>query len=63
MSAIRDALNRTERPQVEIAKAARMHPVNLSQFKAGKRPLPLDTLCDLAEVLGLEITVKRQRRV
>lgn len=62
MSAIRDALNRTERPQVEIAKAAGIHPVNLSQFKAGDRTLPLAALCKLAEVVGLEITVKRAKR-
>jgi transcriptional regulator with XRE-family HTH domain len=58
MDRIRKALERDERPQRTIAKAAGIHHVNLSQFKAGQRSLPLDTLCTLAGVLGLEITVQ-----
>jgi hypothetical protein len=62
MQAIRDAVTRDPRPQQDIAKAAKIHHVNLSQFKAGARPLPLKALCKLAEVVGLEITVKRAKR-
>jgi transcriptional regulator with XRE-family HTH domain len=60
---VREAIARDERPQQEIARAAGIHYVNLSQFKAGARSLPLDTLCKLAEVVGLEITVKKLRRL
>lgn len=65
MDRIRKALDADERPQPEIAKAAGIkNPVNLRQFKAGIRPLPLKTLARLAAVLGLEITVieKKSRR-
>lgn len=62
MSAIRRALNHDGRPQREIAKAAGIHHVNLSQFKAGQRTLPLDTLVALAGVLGLEIRVEEKRK-
>jgi transcriptional regulator with XRE-family HTH domain len=57
MNAIRKALEQDERSQRDIAKAAGVHHVNLSQFKSGKRDLPLDTLCDLAKVLGLAVKV------
>jgi transcriptional regulator with XRE-family HTH domain len=63
MDAIRNALTKSDMPQQDIARRAKIHPVNLSQFKAGKRALPLDTLCDLAEVVGLEVKVARKRRV
>jgi transcriptional regulator with XRE-family HTH domain len=62
MSAIREALSHDPRTMRNIAKAAGVHHVNLSQFKAGDRTLPLDTLCKLAKVVGLEITVKRLSR-
>lgn len=61
MKAVREALSKDARSQREIAKAAGIHHVNLSQFKAGTRDLPLDTLCKLARVVGLEITVKPSR--
>ena len=55
---IRAALKRDERPQKEIARLADIHHVNLSQFKAGDRTLPLDSLAALARVLNLEIAVR-----
>lgn len=63
MQAIRDAVAKDQRPQVDIAKAAGIHAVNLSQFKAGTRTLPLDALCRLAGVVGLELTVRRAKRL
>jgi len=63
MDRIRKAVDSDERPQREIAKAAGIHHVNLSQFKAGKRDLPLDSLCTLAKVVGLEITVQERKRL
>lgn len=57
MNRIRKAIDDDPRPQQEIAKAAGIHFVNLSQFKSGARDLPLGRLCELAKVLGLEITV------
>jgi transcriptional regulator with XRE-family HTH domain len=60
-TAIRRALAADPRPQIEIAKAAGLHPVNLSQFKAGKRELPFDSLVALAKVVGLEISAKPKK--
>lgn len=57
---LRSALAKDPRPQREIADLAGIHYVNLSQFKAGDRDLPLDTLCKLARVLGLEVLVKKR---
>ena len=62
MNRIRKALERDERSQTEIAKACGMHRVNLAQFKAGDRDLPLDSLVRLADVLGLELTVIERRK-
>lgn len=61
MDRIRKALDADERPQVEIAKAAKIHRVNLAQFKSGDRDLPLKALTTLADVLGMEITVKEKK--
>jgi hypothetical protein len=36
---IRDVLKSADYPAVEIARKTGVHPVNLSQFKAGKREL------------------------
>jgi len=59
---IRKAIERDGRTQREIAKAAKIHEVNLAQFKLGNRELPLETLCRVAKVVGLEITVQDKKR-
>jgi transcriptional regulator with XRE-family HTH domain len=63
MDRIRKALRADDRTSAEIAAKAGMDAVNVRQFKAGIRTLPLDTLCKLAAVLGLEIRVEEKRRV
>lgn len=44
----------------DIAKAAGIHPVNLRQFKAEIRSLPLKKLESLAKALGAQITVVKR---
>ncbi len=55
---IRAALAKAHEPAVEIAQATGVHPVNLSQFKAGRRDLPLKNLEAIADHLGLEIVLR-----
>lgn len=61
MNAIRKAVEADPRPQKDIARAAKMNPVNLSQFKHGDA-LTIDSLCRLADVLGLTIRVEPKRK-
>lgn len=58
---IRRAIDADARPQREIAEAAKINAVNLSQFKHGGW-LRVDSLCRLAHALGLEITVKERKK-
>lgn len=59
---VRKALAADTRTMREIAALLDMHPVNLSQFKAGDRDLPLAPLFRLAGILGLEIVVRHVKR-
>lgn len=57
---VRKALSQVE-SVTEIADKTGIHRVNLYQFKAGDRTLPLDTLVKLAGALGLEITIQPKK--
>jgi transcriptional regulator with XRE-family HTH domain len=52
---IRKALANAPQSMAEIAKATGLHRVNVSQFRAGTRELPLRSLEILADYLGLAI--------
>ncbi len=58
---VREALLKSDRPAVEIARAVGVHQVNLSQFKAGARDLPTKNLEAIAAELGFEIVLKPKR--
>jgi DNA-binding Xre family transcriptional regulator len=57
MDKIRRAMIADGRSSVELEAATDIHQVNIRQFKAGKRELPLEQLAKLAKALNLEITV------
>lgn len=61
VSTIRKAVDSDPRSQKDIAAAAKINPVNLSQFKHGGW-LRVDSLCRLAHALGLEITIKERKK-
>ena len=48
------------RTSEEIAKLAKMHPVNVRQFRTGHRDLPLKKLEILARILGAQIVVAKR---
>jgi hypothetical protein len=52
---IRAALAKAEQPAADISRATGIHRVNLSQFKSGRRDLPLSALELLADHLGYQI--------
>jgi transcriptional regulator with XRE-family HTH domain len=56
---LRDLVRNSKRPQKDIAKAAKMNAVNLSQFVTGKRSLSYGSMEKLAEALGVKITTKK----
>lgn len=57
---VRKALSRAE-SVTAVAQRTGINRVNLYQFKAGSRDLPLGTLVKLAGALGLEIVVRERR--
>ena len=59
---IRNLVKADSRTRVDIAAAADIHVVNLSQFISGARSLPLKTLQRLASALGCDITLRRKPR-
>lgn len=59
---LRKAVGEDSREQRVIARLARLHPVSLSQFKLGRRSLPLPALDRLARALGYEIAIIKRRR-
>lgn len=52
---IRNALRKTDQTIAALSESTGIHRVNLSQFKAGTRNLPLLSLELLAESLGIKI--------
>lgn len=54
---IRDRVKSDPRTQVQIARLAKIHPINMNQFATGKQVPKLDALCRIAAVLGMEISV------
>ena len=56
---IRDALRNTSLSRAELSATTGIHPVNLSQFKSGKRELSLQSLETLAKALGMEIVLRK----
>ena len=57
---LREKLKRDPRPDVEIAEAAKLHPVVLNRFKKSRRGLSADSMEQLAAALGYQITLKRR---
>jgi transcriptional regulator with XRE-family HTH domain len=58
---IRDALDQSDHSTAEISRATGVHRVNLSQFKSGRRALPLVSLEAIAEFLGFSIVLVPRR--
>ena len=58
---VREALAQSEHTASEIARATGVHHVNLSQFKSGRRALPLVSLEAIAEFLGFSIVLVPRR--
>lgn len=59
---IRKAMGTDTRTSDELSKATGIHPVNLRQFRAGTRNLPLEKLEALAESLGLEVVTRQKKQ-
>jgi hypothetical protein len=60
---LRAALIDTEIPITEIAKATGVHRVNITQFRSGKRDLPLRSIETIADFLGFELRlIERDKR-
>jgi len=58
---VRDAVENSGMSRYAICKAIGLNQGTLSRFMRG-RGLSLDTLDQMAELLGLEVTVKRTKR-
>jgi transcriptional regulator with XRE-family HTH domain len=59
---VRDAVDASGMSRYRICKHIDLNQGTLSRFMAGKSGLSLDTLDRLADVLGLTVVVKRQRK-
>lgn len=57
---VRALLAETDHPAVRIAEAANVHQVNLSQFRSGKRDLPLKNLEAIADFLGYRVVLEKK---
>ena len=57
---IREALQNSGRSLRELARTLDVNHSQLSRFARGERGLALETLDKLADVLGIEITKKKQ---
>lgn len=55
LSELRKAVRADRRSQIEIARAAKMHPVALSRFMRGRRDLTIGAAEKLARALGFSV--------
>jgi transcriptional regulator with XRE-family HTH domain len=58
---LREAVGKDDRPHVEIAREAGIHPATFSAFMHGKRGLSIETIEQLARALHLEIRLVKPR--
>ncbi len=59
---IRAAIDDSEMTRYAIAKKLGIAQATMSRFMADKRGMRLSVIDDLADLLGLEVVVKRSRR-
>ncbi len=62
LDAICEAIEASDKTRYRIAKDTGISQAHLSRLMSGERGLSIDTLVQLADYLGLEITIRQRRR-
>ncbi len=62
LDAICEAIEASDKTRYRIAKDTGISQAHLSRLMSGERGLSIDTLEQLADYLGLEITIRHRRR-